>query len=449
MTDEELNASLARITGTNGAELLDEMRDAYIRYVVLPSRHAVVAVVLWTVATHGLRAFEHATRLAIHSAVKKCGKSRLLEIIEALAHDPLATTNISVAALFRVVEKAGDRPPTLILDEADRIFGSAKKDDDNRDLIGLLNNGFRGGSPTWRCVGPQQTPTAFSNYAMAAIAGIGRKPDTIEDRAVNITMRRRLPGETVAKFRLKTDPARMHELRDRVAVWVAAVMTQLEQPVTDLPLELEDRAEDAWEPLLAVADAAGGDWPRLAREAALSLSAQADDDDNSLEIRLLRDIEAIFEAMPHVSFLATEVLIGELKRIDDAPWADIDLTGRKLAMRLASFEVKPGKDVTRTTRGYHREDFIDTFQRYARRGGVPTRPEPSSPANTGGTAGRVADGSGRVNGHMSATRPDTAQQTSAVDGSGRFRTGTPRAADLWPPEDWHNYAIEPDHEDAS
>ena len=108
-------------------------------------------------------------------------------------HHPVATTNISVPALFRVIDQGGDRPPTLILDEADRLFGSVKKDDDNADLIAALNNGLRPGRPTIRCVGGLQTPTPFNNFAIAAIAGIGRKPDTIDDRAVNITMRRPLP----------------------------------------------------------------------------------------------------------------------------------------------------------------------------------------------------------------------------------------------------------------
>ena len=70
------------------------------RYVVLPSEEAAWAVVLWIAATHGLPSFEHATRLVIHSPVKRCGKSRLLEIIENTAHDTIPTTNISVRPSF-------------------------------------------------------------------------------------------------------------------------------------------------------------------------------------------------------------------------------------------------------------------------------------------------------------------------------------------------------------
>jgi Protein of unknown function (DUF3631) len=358
----------------DGNELLGAVEKALARYVVLPTHHATVAVVLWIAATHALPAFEHATRLAIHSAVKRCGKSRLLEVIEALVHDPVSTTNISVPALFRMIEAAGDRPPTLILDEADRMFGSVKKDEDNRELIAVLNNGFREGSPTWRCVGPMQTPTAFSNYAMVVVAGIGRKPDTVEDRAVNVTMRRRLPGEQVSKFRLRTDRPALHEMRDRLAVWVAASLAEIEKPVQNVPDGLEDRAEDAWEPLLAIADAAAGRWPARARAAAKALTAEAaDDDDQSEDLRLLGDVDAVFKRMTGVSFLATKILLAELAKVDDAPWAEDRFTPHKLARALLTFRVRPRHNDAKTERGYHRSDFEDAFARYLR----PDRPEVS------------------------------------------------------------------------
>jgi len=369
----------------SGAQLLDEVRDALTRYVVLPSDLMVTAVVLWIAVTHALPAFEHATRLAVHSAVKRCGKSRLLEVIESLAHNPIATTNISVPALFRVIDAGGDRPPTLILDEADRLFGSAKRDEDNRDLIALLNNGFRRGSPTWRCVGPQQIPTPFSNFAMAVVAGIGRKPDTIEDRAVNITMRRRLRGQAVAKFRLRTDLPAMHELRDRVAVWVEQNMAAMEKPVDGIPDELEDRAADAWEPLLAVADVAGGEWPRRAREAAVELSAEAAEAEQSDDIRLLADVHEVFDRMPHVTFLPTRVLLNELRKFEEAPWGEVDFTARRLATQLGKFDVSSRRDTTGKVRGYYRSDFKDAFSRY-----LPS--EASEPSETASDQQERSDG---------------------------------------------------------
>jgi hypothetical protein len=412
----------------DGALLLDLVRAKLIKYVAFPSEHAATGVVLWIVATHSISAWEHATRLAIHSPVKRCGKSRLLEIIEALVHKPIATTNISAPALFRTIDKGGAQPPTLILDEADRLFGSAKKDEDNSDLIALLNNGFRPGRPTIRCTGPSQTPTEFANFAMAAIAGIGRLPDTIEDRAVNITIRRRLPGQQVAKFRLRTDLPDVHLVRVQIAEWAAANLDALAKPVDSIPAELEDRAQDAWEPLLAVANVAGGSWPARAFAAALALTADAagSDGEQSLEIRLLSDIRNTFEDMPHVGFLGTNTLLGKLRDIEDAPWGGFEFTARKLALRLAKFEVSPRHNTTKTERGYHLEDFLDVFPRYL-------ASDPSGSVRTGDDLRELPDASGTLDG---LTRPDDLirpEESAGQTPNGRVGTGwTDNPLGSWP-----------------
>jgi len=351
-----------------GDNPLEAVRAALADYVVLPSPEAVSAVTLWIVATHAVSRLDHATRLAIHSPVKRCGKSRLLEVIAGLAHDPLETTNISVPALFRVIDKADDNPPTLVLDEADRIFGTAAKDEDAAALVALLNNGFRRGSPTWRCVGPRQEPTPFSNFAFAAIAGIGRVPDTVEDRAVNVTMRRRLPGERVAKFRLRTDLPRLHSLRDRITAWIEPNLAAIDRAVRDednVPAQLEDRAQDCWEPLCAVATVAGGEWPALARAAAVKLTSDAveEDSDMSLDLRLLGDVRTVFETIGQ-PYLATATLIEHLRKLEESPWDDFDFSARRLSMRLGKFGVKPRRNKTGTERGYYLHDLKDPFARY-------------------------------------------------------------------------------------
>jgi len=351
-----------------GAELLDELRSTIGCYVVLPSPEALTAVVLWTAATHAVSVMEHATRLCIHSPVKRCGKSRLLEVIAGLAHSPLETTNISVPALFRVIDKASE-PPTLLLDEADRLLGNARKDDDNADLVAMLNNGFRRGSPTYRCVGPKMVPTAFENFAFAAVAGIGRLPDTIEDRGINVTMRRRLPGEQVDKFRLRTDLPRLHGLRDRLAAWVSGNIGVIEKATTcpgNVPDSLEDRQQDAWEPLYGIAVAAGGAWPGLADSAALKLAREAVDADGeqSLDVRLLGDVRAAFDALPESLFVLTTTLLIELRKCEESPWSDPDFNSRRLALRLGRFGIRPTYDTTKNHRGYRRSAFKDAFARY-------------------------------------------------------------------------------------
>lgn len=352
--------STVAASSPNGAMLLDTVRDTIARYVILPSEDALIAVVLWVAATHAVDRFDHAMRLAIHSPLKRCGKSRLMEVIAPLSHDAMQTTNVSVPALFRTIESAGEYPPTLFLDEADQIFGSTRKDEQNADLVAALNNGFRRGSPTYRCVGPKHTVQKFSTFAFAAVAGIGRLPGTIEDRAINITMRRRLPGEKVAKFRLRTGLPIVEELGGALAFWVSSAELADEPHVPDA---LEDRAADAWEPLLAIADAAGGDWPERARSAALHLSRETADDaaEQSVDVRLLADVRSILGG---ATFISTANALARLNAIEDAPWAEQTLSARRLATVLGKFGVKPRRNSAGSERGYYASDLADPFSRY-------------------------------------------------------------------------------------
>jgi hypothetical protein len=344
-----------------GALLLEELHAALTRYVVLPSPEATDAVVLWIAATHAQPAWEHATRLGIVAPEKRCGKSRLLDVIEGTCNRAFITVNATTAAVYRSID--ADEPPTLLFDEVDAIFGSKRAAEDNEDLRALLNAGHGRGRPVLRCVGPQSVVTAFPSFAMAALAGIGTLPDTIADRAVNVRMRRRAPGESVAPFRKRRDGAPLDELRTRLHEWVREHLDHLGDAEPDMPVE--DRAADTWESLIAVADLAGGSWPRRARHAALLFVASANESDaeGSLSTRLLGDIRDTYEQMT-VGFLPSAELVTRLQKIDDAPWRDLDLTMRRLAIRLGEYGIKPRQNSARTARGYHGEDFIDAFNRY-------------------------------------------------------------------------------------
>lgn len=345
------------------AHLLDEVRAALLRYCVLPSAHAAVAVTLWIAATHCTTAFEYAPRLVVRSAEKRSGKSRLLEVVDGMCHRPLRAVNATVSYIFRSLTDVP--PPTLMLDEADTIFGSKKVAEQNEDLRGLLNAGFQRGLPFGRTVGPNHTPTEFETFAMAALAGIGKMPDTIEDRAVVVVMRRRKASETVQPYRGRRDRPHLVEVAEQLDEWAAVVVPELvgyEPP----NLGVEDRAADVWEPLIAVADKAGGDWPALARAAAASMVAAAEDEEesSSLNVKLLADVRAVFETTM-CSFMKSDALCRELHSMEESPWQQFDLNPSKLGHRLRDYGIRTNfEDGYRKTRGYRLIDFTDAFERY-------------------------------------------------------------------------------------
>jgi len=379
---------------TDGAALLAELHAALTRYVVLPSVEAADAIVLWIAATHAAPAWNCAPRLDITSPVKRCGKSRLLDIIEATCHAPLITVNISPAAL---VHSIGEDAPTLLLDEADTVFGP-KAAANHEDLRGILNAGHSRNRPYIRWDITVRAAESCPTFAMAALAGIGALPDTITDRAIIVAMRRRAPGETVARYRDRRDGAPLREQGARLGTWVRAYLAELRAAEPDMPVE--DRAADTWEPLIAVADLAGEDWPRRARTAALALTAQ-DDTDTSLGARLLADLRDVFG---DADALHGETILTALHKISEAPWGDYfghQLNARDLAKLLKPYSVR-ACDVKidgTTKRGYRREHLHDPWNRYL------SPREGSATSATSATA-QVSDGA-PVAGSTSRVLPAT------------------------------------------
>jgi hypothetical protein len=343
----------------SGAALLNELHDSLTKFVVFPSPEAADAATFWTAATHAQSAWEHAPRLAAVSPEKRCGKSRLIDVIEATCNSPLVTVNASIAAVVRSI--TDNDPPTLMVDEADTVFGTKKAAENHEDLRGLLNAGHQRNRPYIRWDITTRSREDCPTFAMAMLAAIGDLPDTIMDRAVVIRMRRRAPGESVAPFRTRRDGPALHALRNKLHQWLRGHLDELQKAVPEMPVE--DRAADTWEPLIAVADLAGGDWPARARKAVRRLVAaeHAIDMEASLGVRLLTDIHDLFTNFT-VSFMASKELVSRLRALEDAPWSDLELTTRGLSDRLRPYGITPKS--TGKVRGYPRDAFTEAFTRY-------------------------------------------------------------------------------------
>ncbi|SPL94146.1 DNA primase [[Actinomadura] parvosata subsp. kistnae] len=363
-----------------GADLLDRLRAALTRYVILPRPEAADAVTLWIAASHAQPAWPHAPRLVIRGPEKRCGKSRLLDIVEATCHAPFITVNSSPAAVYRSIS---DDPPTLLVDEADTIFGP--KADGNEDLRGLLNAGHQRNRPAKRYDAAANRVESIPTFAMAALAGIGAMPDTIEDRAIVIRMRRRGPGEKAAPYRHRRDRTPLRDLAAALNQWLRADLPRLEEAQPAMPVE--DRAADTWEPLVIVADHAGGTWPERARAAALTLTAEADDHGRpSPGLRLLTDCRTAFGTD---TALPTAMLLERLKANPEAEWHEhgpAGLTAMKLGTMLREYDIR--SDTIRfpkpvgQAKGYHRADFADAWARYC----PPIEPAPDRDDDPGEAA---------------------------------------------------------------
>ena len=321
------------------AEALGLARAKLTRYVVFPCPEAADAATLYAAATHAVPKLEFAARLVVKSPVKRCGKSRLLDVLAQLVRKPLLTSDISAAALVRSIDP--DDPPTLMLDEADATFGALKGDEKAEHLRGILNAGFGRDRPYRRWDVTTRGIEDCHTFAMAVLAGIGSLPDTIEDRAVIIEMRRKSPSERAAKYRVRRDKRGVAEAGERLAAALGPHADAIGDAEPDMPPGLSDRAEDVWEAMIAIADIAGGGWPARARKAAVALSGNGGAADSTLGERLLADLRDVFGT---ADAMHTETILDGLHKISEAPWSDYfgrPLNARDLAKLLRPWVSAP------------------------------------------------------------------------------------------------------------
>ncbi|MDH6132871.1 hypothetical protein P3T37_002257 [Kitasatospora sp. MAA4] len=358
---------------TEGSALLDEVEAHHRRFNIFPSEAAYVAVTLWDAHAHLMDAFEATPRLAFLSPEPGSGKTRALEIIQTLTPRPVVTTDISPSALFRsIADEAGGRP-TILFDEIDAIFGP--KAAGNEDLRSLINAGYRRTGGILRSVreGDNHRVQKFPVYAALATAGLGDLPDTIMSRSIVIRMRRRARNERVEAFRQRIHEPQGHVLRDRLAAWADSIREQIDGAWPEMPDGITDRPADVWEPLLAVADAAGGTWPKRARTACVDLvTAASADDKGSLGVLLLTDLRQVFDGADR---LTSAAIVEKLTAMDDAPWGDLDgrpLNTRTLARMLGDYVTADNKPIKPRSirlagsvpKGYYAADLADAWLRY-------------------------------------------------------------------------------------
>jgi hypothetical protein len=352
---------------TKGAEILKKVFLFIRRFVCLSESQARI-VALWVMHTHVFESGDATPYLAITSAEKQSGKTRLLEVLATLVAKPWFTGRVSAAVLIRKIHA---QHPTLLLDESDAAFGGEKEYAEA--LRGVLNTGHRNGGNSSCCVrqGPNMLYQDFSTFCPKAIAGIGRLPDTIADRAIPIRLKRAAPGEVVERFRLRDVRAEAITLREEVEAYCVTIAERLSDARPQLPDALTDRQQDGAEPLLAIADIGGGDWPQTARRALVELSGEAQATDDSIGKLLLADIRQVFEAQ-EVDRIGSTELAYLLSEIETSPWGEWSqgkpLSAAKLARLLKPFAIFPQsiRMEDKTPKGYEREDFQDAFKRYLR-----------------------------------------------------------------------------------
>jgi len=339
------------------AQLLTEIAATVRRFIVC-DRDVAHAVALWAAMTWFIEVVQVAPLAVITAPEKRCGKSQLLFLLGRISARAITTSSISPAALYRTIDAWC---PTLLIDEADAFMR------DNEELRGILNSGHtRESAYVIRTVGDSFTPTKFNTWGAKALAGIGHVADTLMDRAVIFELRRKLPHEKVERIRY-AEPGLFDVLRSKLARFAEDFSELVRQARPPLPHSLNDRAQDNWEPLLAIAMAADNEWLQLGTTAALKLSG-SENAAQTVGTELLADIREIFG--DDRDRITTAELIRLLCSDEEKPWATFNrgnaITPRQVARRLKEYGILSHtiRIGIETAKGYTADQFREVFSRY-------------------------------------------------------------------------------------
>jgi hypothetical protein len=342
----------------DGAALLDALRAHFTRYVVLPE-HADTALALWALNTWAFESFDIAPYLSITSPTRRCGKTVLMTMLYWLCRRGKKSDSMSKPAIYRSVDS---ERPTLVLDEVV---------DPKDERQGILCGGFERNGFVEVCEGEGTSITTrlFSTFCPKALGLIGQLTATLTDRSIVIPMRRKTPTEKAERLR-RRDTEEHAQLRRQCLRWATDNAEALARMTSPGLTPLDDRANDLWEPLFAIAERTGGEWPERARKAALVLSRDDARGEDNQGVELLADIKKAFDA-GRLAEIPTKTLITALGMDTERPWATYakgePITDRQLAKLL-----KPFRIISTTVhppnaphaKGYRRADFEDAWERY-------------------------------------------------------------------------------------
>jgi hypothetical protein len=332
-------------------------------YIFLPEIF-ILALTAWVMAAWLMDVWDRFPHLCISSPEKRCGKSLLLELLSLILPNPKPTTNISPAALYRVIAK---ERPTLLMDEAQ--FLARRGSEASEVVCEILNAGISKAARVTRCGGKNWDKIEeFNVYSPKVFALIGPPNGVLADRCLVVELRRKTKNEPVKRYRSREVESIGQSLSAELGVWAEKNRERIDKTYAKLePFPIDnDRMADLLIPLQAVLEGEPLEVLRLFAEG-------IDERDREMEmqtpgVRLLLACREIF-GESGLPFVPTHLLIECLvKHRQEEPWSrwhrGQPIGNEALAKLLRPFEIKPARNREQSCRGYHRADFVEAWARY-------------------------------------------------------------------------------------
>jgi hypothetical protein len=359
-----------------GAQIVSVLENTFRNYVALDTGLPLV-LALWALATHVFDCFDAFPYLQITSPTKRCGKTRVAEILELLSCGGLRTANASSAAIFRMIQSrtVEGQTLTLIMDEMEVLGTNSERAEQLREI---LNAGYRRGQVVLRCESVSSDEgkyevKSFNTYCPKVLVLIGRLNDTLADRCIPIAMRRRKPAELLERFFYAEAAQHAKRLCREMQKWAKTNHLRVRRRLRKDLEFLEDREAELWIPLFAVCQVAAPERVEELKAIALQISgAKQADEPAEFSVLLLSDIRDIFNRNA-ADRIFTAGLVQALLAIGESPWENWakgrDLNDRGIAKLLRPFKIKSQnlRVDDQVSKGYKREDFEEAWSIYLSR----------------------------------------------------------------------------------
>ncbi len=171
------------------------------------------------------------------------GKTWALEVLASIGFRQFLTASITVASLFRVCDYYN---LTLFLDETETYMIK-----DRREIMNLLNSGYRKGSKAVRTEDTKDgyKIRSFNTFGFKALSGTKELIDTLRSRCIIFTM-----SEATREIKTRIDKEEAEKLKRKLLAYRFKILSQKEAAKTPEAVEsLRGRLRELFEPLILVA----------------------------------------------------------------------------------------------------------------------------------------------------------------------------------------------------
>lgn len=262
----------------NGARLLADAYTGLRHFAVWPSEAALVTATLWGAQAHakdknGLPVWQYSPRLFFTSKEGGSGKSQMTKLALRVAPRGKLLVESSKASLIAFIAEQA----TVGVTELDVLVGTGTR---NRWFTAIANAGFDPETATSKMSGGKKVEIPLFGPMVldgldSVINSTGVELRTLMSRCIIIRVKRAPEGYRAPRLDGQARKA-FGWVRDQMALWMMQEAADgIGDDVPEVPQGLGNRPASLWEPLFAVADRAGGDWPHRAREACATLEAAA------------------------------------------------------------------------------------------------------------------------------------------------------------------------------